>query len=169
MTDGATTPALIDAASRMISSQCSRMTSMRIGRLNRVSIPQSFDPFVSGGLLNGAETIILEVSKTRHEAESKEIAQGEDVIARAAGVGVMFLDDQGGSMVQKLEDMGRLTHGDLDGHAELIAGAALRQNEIPVGFAERIKPDQGAIVVRRSEQPFAIGVIQEAPSRHCIL
>jgi hypothetical protein len=57
----------------------------------------------------------------------------------------------------------------LDRHAELIAGAALRQNEIPVGFAERIKPDQGAIVVRRSEQPLAIGVIQEAPSRHCIL
>jgi len=58
---------------------------------------------------------------------------------------------------------------DLHGHAELIAGAALRQNEIPVGFAQRIKPDQGAIVVRHSEQPFAIGVIQEAPSRHCIL
>ena len=68
---------------------------------------QSFDPFVRGGLLNCAETIILEVSKTRHEAESKEIAQGEDVIARGAGVGVMFLHDQGGSMVQKpVEDMG---------------------------------------------------------------
>ena len=34
------------------------------------------------------------------------------MIARAAGIGVMFLDDQGGSMVQKpVEDMGRLTHG----------------------------------------------------------
>jgi hypothetical protein len=31
------------------------------------------------------------------------------------------------------------------------------------------KPDQGAILLRHSELPFAIGIIQEAPSRDCIV
>ena len=107
MTDGATAPALIEAASLMISSQCSRMTSMRIGRLNR-----RLDPFVGGGFLNSAETIILEIAKARHEAESEEMAQREDVIVRSARVGIVLLDGQDGAVMQKaVEDMGSLAHG----------------------------------------------------------
>ena len=30
---------------------------------------QVLDPFVGGGFLDGAETVILEIAKARHEAE----------------------------------------------------------------------------------------------------
>ena len=51
---------------------------------------QAFDPFICGGIVDGAETIILEVAKARHEAKSEEMAQREDVIVRSAGVRVML-------------------------------------------------------------------------------
>ena len=107
ITDGATVPALIEAASLMISSQCSRMTSMRIGRPNR-----ALDPLVCGGLLYRAETIILEIAQTRHEAKPEKMAQRENMIARAAGVRVMLFDGQRRAVMQKpVEDMGGLAHG----------------------------------------------------------
>jgi hypothetical protein len=58
---------------------------------------------------------------------------------------------------------------DLYGHTELIVGAAPRQNEIPVAVTERIKPEQGGLVVRHSEEPFAVGIVQQAPSCHRVL
>src|SRR5271165_5072288 len=55
---------------------------------------------------------------------------------------------------------------ELNGDAELIASAALRQNEIAVFVAQRIKPDQRGLVDGRFEKLLAIRLVQQASSRH---
>jgi hypothetical protein len=76
----------------------------------------------------------------------------------------------GASPCQALTDIGlsgdRLAQAMLDSHAKLIASAAPRQNEVAVFVTERIKPDQGGVVVGRFEEALAIRIVQQAPWRH---
>ena len=65
------------------------------------------------------------------------------------------LDQGGGRLVFEAQSKTRISEqADLHGHAELIAGAALRQDEVAVGVAERIEPDQGGVVAGRLEKPL---------------
>jgi hypothetical protein len=80
------------------------------------------------------------------------------------------LDQGGGRPGFEAQAKTRISEqADLHGHAELIAGAAFRQDEVAVGVAERIKPDQGSVVAGHLEKPCALRVVQQAPSRHCAL
>jgi hypothetical protein len=77
------------------------------------------------------------------------------------------LDQSRRHLVFKTQSETRISEqAELHSHAELIAGATLRQNKIPVVVTDGIKPDQGGIVVRHSEKAVAVGVVQQAPSRH---
>ena len=80
------------------------------------------------------------------------------------------LNQGGGRLVVEAQSKTRIPQqADLHGHAELIAGAAFRQDEVAVGVAERIEPDQGGVITGRLEKPGALRVVQQASSRHCAL